>query len=141
MSETQRTTPTGPASVVPDLGGTPDPRLTGTAPRRDDKSIGEHGQELFTLVKAYAKQETIDPLKTVGRFVGFGLAAMLAGGIGIVLLVVGALRALQTETDAHLTGSLTWVPYAVGLVVCALLVLLALKAIKGKDDPSNKGAR
>ncbi len=126
-------------TVTPDVPGTPDPALTGTARRRDDKSMSEHGQELFALVKAYAKQETVDPLKSIGRFVGLGLGAALLGGLGIVLVVVGVLRVLQTETDVHLTGSLTWVPYAVGLVVCALLIALALRAIKGPSD-SEKGA-
>ncbi len=135
MTDPQRTT-TGARSGPP-------PHGAATAGRRSNtKSIEEHGQELFVLVKAYAKQETIDPLRTIGRFVGFGLGAALVGGIGVVLLVVGVLRVLQTETDAHLTGSLTWVPYVVGLVVCAVLILLALRAIRGPKDPSSeKGAR
>ena len=40
------------------------------------------------LLVAYAKQETVDPLKGLGRFVGFGAAAMLLIGIGAIELTV-----------------------------------------------------
>ena len=36
------------------------------------KSIPQVASELWEMSTAYAKQETIDPLKGVGRFVGMG---------------------------------------------------------------------
>ncbi len=110
-----------------------------TATKQDDKSTGEVLRELWELVKDYGKQETIDPLKSIGRFVGFGAPGSLLLALGVLLLSLGALRGLQIRTGPigrHLTGSLNWVPYAVTLVVALLLILLAVKAIgrtsKGK---------
>jgi len=117
-----------------------DPQGTGSAGRAEDKSVADHAQELWKLIKTYAQQETIDPLKHLGRFVGFGLGAALLGGVGVTLLLVGLLRVLQEETYPHLTGSLTWIPYVVVLVVCGVLLLLAKRAISSKPKPK-KGAR
>jgi ABC-type Mn2+/Zn2+ transport system permease subunit len=101
--------------------------------------MADHGQELFILVKAYAQQETIDPLKTLGRYVAVGLAASIVMGIGVILLLLGVLRVLQTETDGHLTGSLTWVPYAVTLVFAIISIAIAAWLINRRN--TKKGAR
>lgn len=93
---------------------------------KDSTSLPAQVVEFKDLVVAYAKQETLDPLKNLGRFVGAGLAGALLLGIGLVLLSMSLLRALQEETGSTFTGSLTWVPYlltvAGGLVVIALAV-------------------
>lgn len=108
--------------------------------RQSDKSTAEVMSELWRLVKDYAKQETVDPLKRLLRFVAFGAPGSILLGLGVVLLSLGALRAMQTQTGRHLTGSLNWVPYLVTFVIAAILVALALRAIgktsKGKDDKS-----
>lgn len=93
-------------------------------------------QELVQLVIAYVKQETIEPIKGLARFVAAGVAGSLLLGVGLVLLVVGGLRALQTETNDHLTGHLTWVPYAAALVFCGAVALLSVRRATRK-----KGAR
>lgn len=115
--------------------------------KQADKSTGEVLRELWELVKDYGKQETIDPLKNLGRFVGFGAPGSLLLALGVLLLSLGALRGLQIPTGPigrHLTGSLTWVPYAVTLVVALLLILAAVKAIgrtsKGKDADAKESA-
>jgi ABC-type Mn2+/Zn2+ transport system permease subunit len=93
-------------------------------------------QELVQLVVAYFKQETVEPVKGLARFVAAGVAGSFLLGIGLVLIVVGGLRALQTETDNHLTGHLSWVPYAIALVFCALVAAIAVKRATRK-----KGSR
>jgi hypothetical protein len=112
-----------------------------TSKKDSEKSTGDVLRELWELVKDYGKQETIDPLKRLGRFVGFGAPGSLLLALGVLLLSLGALRGLQIPTGPigrHLTGSLSWVPYAITLVVAVLLILLAVKAIgrtsKGKAD-------
>lgn len=85
-----------------------------------DKSLGGHLGELATLVVAYAKQETVDPLKRLVRFVVWGVAGALLVAVGGSMLTLTAVRVLQTETGRHLHGNLTWVPYAGGIVVAAL---------------------
>ena len=95
-------------------------------PSGQSKSVVVTAQELWELVVAYFKQETVEPVKSLGRFVGWGLAGSFFWGIGLVLIVLGGLRALQTETDQHFTGHLTWVPYAIALVFCGLIAALAV---------------
>jgi uncharacterized membrane protein len=81
------------------------------------KSVTLLGNELLSLVIAYAKQETIDPLKSLARFVAWGVAGAILIATGGVLLALAAVRAAQAESGAHLHGNLTWVPYAGGVIL------------------------
>jgi hypothetical protein len=92
----------------------------------DQKSVPDVVKELWELLVSYGKQETIDPLKKLGRFVGFGLPAMVCLGIGVSLLLLGGLRATQTEAGSWVTGNLSWLPYLI--VTFAALVLIGLAA-------------
>lgn len=94
-----------------------------------DKSAREEASELVRLVVAYARQETVDPLKALGRFLVFGLAGALLLGIGCVLLVLAVLRLLQTELSTHLSGSLTWVPYTGAMLFALIVAGLAARRI------------
>ena len=98
-------------------------------PEPQPKSIPEVSSELWALTKTYAKQETVDPLKGVGRYLAFGAAGALLIGFGVVLLMLAALRALQTQTGTTFTGSWSWLPYVIVLVVAAALVGLAVSRI------------
>lgn len=94
--------------------------------------------DIKDLLVAYAKQETVDPLKGLGRFVGYGAAAMLLIGIGAIELTIALLRLLQTETGSPLTGNWSWVPYLITLLVASGVAYLALKAVNrtSKGGPS-----
>ena len=48
-------------------------------PEPESKSIPEVATELWGLTKDYARQETIDPLKGVGRYFGYGGPAHCSG--------------------------------------------------------------
>lgn len=98
----------------------------------EQKSIPEVLTELWELLVSYGKQETVDPLKGLGRYIGFGVAAVLVGSLGIVLLTLSGLRFLQAHNDEHLTGNWNWVPYAAALVLLGILVALAIGRIKPK---------
>ena len=67
-------------------------------PEPESKSMPEVANELWGLTKDYARQETIDPLKGVGRYLAYGAAGALLGSLGVILLMLSLLRALQTET-------------------------------------------
>jgi len=84
--------------------------------------------DLWRLVLGYVKQETLEPIKGLGRFVAFGLAGSLVLGTGLVLLFLGALRLLQDETGTTFTGNLSWIPYLLTVLACAAVIALALKA-------------
>jgi hypothetical protein len=75
--------------------------------------------ELRDLIVAYVRQETVTPIKSLGRYILFGLAGALLLGLGVVLLGVGVLRLLQTETGSTFHGDWSWAPY--GIVFVALL--------------------
>lgn len=82
------------------------------------------------MIKAYAKQETLGPLRGAGRWLAFGTAASLAFGLGIFLVVLGILRLLQTEMPDTFDGSWSWVPYLIALAVCVGAVVMAISRIK-----------
>jgi hypothetical protein len=90
--------------------------------------------ELKDLVVDYCKQETVVPLRQLGRYLAFGIVGAVLLGIGVVLLGVGALRALQTETGSTFTGDWSWAPYLVVVVTMALGGALTWKTRRGWRD-------
>ena len=107
------------------------------ADRSDDKSIPTQIGELWRLVLAYFRQETVEPVRNLGRFVLFGVAGSLVLAFGLVLLVLAGLRVLQNETGGHLQGNLSWIPYVIMLVVCLALAGAAM-AGWSKSRPGGK---
>lgn len=75
--------------------------------------------ELWQLVLAYFKQETTEPLKRLGRVIGFGIAGSLMLGVGVVFIATGLLRLLQHEGPNTFDGNWTFAPYMI--VIVALL--------------------
>jgi len=92
------------------------------------------GRELVDLLKNYARQETVGPLKGVGRYLAFGIAGSVLLALSVVLLTLALLRALQTETGSVFTGSLNWIPYLITLLFVVLVAFLATRAILRDDD-------
>ena len=92
----------------------------------DEKDVATLVTELADLIVRYAKQETVEPIRDLRRYLGFGLAGSVLLSIGIPLLLLGELRAIQLETWPHLTGDWSWVPYAiVFLTGAAIIAVLA----------------
>ena len=89
--------------------------------------------EAVDLVKAYARQETIDPLKRLGPYLKFGVPGAIAAGFGFFFLILGVLRMMQ-HRGSWVTGSLSWVPYVVtlGFTVALCAVFAALIQRSGK---------
>src|SRR2546421_12595299 len=96
------------------------------SPTSSSKSLPTLVEELWQMVLAYARQETVDPLKTLGRFVIFGVAGSFILGLGLVLLLLAGLRALQTETGTTFTGHWSWAPYGIAIAGGGLVVILAV---------------
>jgi hypothetical protein len=107
-------------------------------PEPSDKSMPQVVNELWSLTKDYARQETIDPLKGIGRYLAYGFAGALLTSIGVILLMLALLRALQTETKPHLEGNLSWVPYLIVLVVGVVLAGLAASRISKRRSQRNQ---
>jgi hypothetical protein len=99
-------------------------------PEPSTKSVPEVATELWSLTKDYARQETVDPLKGVGRYMAYGFGGAILGASGVAMLLLALLRALQTETGSTFTGNLSWVPYLIVLVVGGLFIGLAVSRIQ-----------
>jgi len=98
------------------------------APRSENGSHGlrHAGDDAFQLTVDYLKQETIEPLKGLGRFLYMGIAGSFFLAFGILLILLGVLRLLQTETGTALTGDWSWVPYAVVVVLGIAVIVVAV---------------
>jgi hypothetical protein len=106
-----------------------------------EKSLPTHATELWELVVAYLKQETIDPIKELGRFVGRGVLGSAALCIGLPLIALAVLRAVQSETSDHLTGNWSWAPYLIAAAVCLVFIGLAGLGISRTKKRRAKAAR
>jgi len=87
--------------------------------------------ELRDMVITYVKQETLVPLRQLGRYIGFGIAGSLLLGLGAVLIGVGGLRALQTETGETFAGDWSWAPYLIVFVALLLCGAITWKTRRG----------
>lgn len=109
--------------TVPDHNETKKPL---TRAKQDDASLGE----VIDFVKRYAKQETVGPLKGAGSWLAYGAAAAFAMGLGLLLVLLGLLRLVQTEWERSSSGSLSWLAYLIVLVATVVLLVLTLLRIK-----------
>jgi hypothetical protein len=88
--------------------------------------------ELKDMVVAYARQETVDPLKTLGRYLGFGIGGAILIGTGWVFGLLALLRALQQLTFFNEPGEIDggrwgWLAY-----VITALVGIGVAAVYGR---------
>ena len=109
-------------------------RLRFGRPASDDGGIRQSGADALQLVLQYIKQETLTPLKGLGRYLLFGIVGSLALCAGLVLLLVGLLRALQEEAGGTFGGNLSWLPYVI--VVAAAVVVGGLAAWRIAKGPA-----
>ena len=84
------------------------------------------GDDAFQLTVDYLKQETVQPLRGLGRFLYMGIAGSFFLAFGILLILLGVLRLLQTETGTALTGDWSWVPYAVVVLLGIAVIGVAV---------------
>ncbi len=131
------TTPGGPASPT---GPTPGPASAGAASSSRTPPLPQLVMELRDLVVTYVKQQTIVPLKQLGRYVGFGLLGSLLLGFGVVFLGMSGLRALQTETGSTFTGDWSWVPYVI-MVVVLILGAALVWVLRGKPKTASRAPK
>jgi hypothetical protein len=107
-----------------------DPAPNTTTDRRTSTSVNE----VVDLVKDYARQETLAPLRGAGRWLGFGLLGAALLGLGSGLLILGVLRLMQNEFGDTFSGR--WVsvlPYLIALVLCVAVIVVAVSRI-GKSS-------
>jgi hypothetical protein len=108
----------------------------------EDQALPALVSELKDLVLRYLRQETLEPIRDLGRFVVFGVVGSAVLITGLSLLLIGLLRGLQEETGTTFTGNLTWVPYGIcavtGLAVAGLAAATVTRG-RGKSQ-AKRGA-
>jgi hypothetical protein len=110
-----------------------------TTKRSGRSAVTSDGREFVDMVVAYAKQETLGQLRGVGRYLAFGVGGSILLGVGLLLLLLALLRALQTETGSTFKGNLSWAPYLI--TTAAALSALGLSAWRITKTPSTRKDR
>ncbi len=108
-------------------------------------------KELASTAVAYAKQETVGPLKGLGRYAAYGFASSIFFATSFVLAGLAALRGIQDATGADdakrggLDHHWSWAPYFLAMLVCLVLLALvgwsAVRATRTSDPESRSGDR
>jgi hypothetical protein len=88
------------------------------------KALRASGDDALGLTVQYIRQETLEPLQGIGRYVLYGVAGSVCIAFGVVLLLISVLRLLQTETGAF-HGNLSWIPYLIVTILGAAIVGVA----------------
>ncbi|HET6964044.1 MAG TPA: hypothetical protein VFH58_04675 [Acidimicrobiales bacterium] len=97
--------------------------------QNNQASIPQLAQELRAMVVAYFKQETLDPFKSLGRFLTRAIPGAILTTTGVVVLLVGVLRLLQAETGTVFHGNMSALPYVITLLTGLAIAGLAARAI------------
>lgn len=94
-------------------------------------------QEIQQMLISYAKQETVEPLKTLGRYLGFGLGGSVLMFLGAFFMGLGVLRLMQ---GFEVFGGSSWastLPYLIAMVVLLLFLgLIGLTMTRAKEQIS-----
>ena len=95
--------------------------------------------EAVSVVRRYVVQETVAPLRQLGRRLVFGVAGALLIAVGAVIALVGMLRALQTETGHAFAGNWSFAPYLLTMVAAvAALAGFAAFGFRGVVKPGSR---
>ncbi len=81
-------------------------------------------QEIQQMLVSYAKQETLEPLKHLGRYLGFGLAGSIFVFFGTFFVALGTLRFSQSVDTFAGGGWWSTIPYLITIGVLVLFLLL-----------------
>lgn len=82
-------------------------------------------KQALDLVVKYVKQETLGPLRSIGKFLGLGIGGAILVSIGFLLVLLGILRLLQTETGATFHDHLSWLPYLITVFIGSAMTVLS----------------
>lgn len=89
--------------------------------------------DIVDSVKAYARQETLEPLKGAARWVAVGTVAAVSLGLAMVFLSLAVLRLSQDLGGTALDGAWSFVHYLITLVVVSVLVALSFSRISQRS--------
>ncbi len=84
----------------------------------------EGAQEIQQMLVGYAKQETLQPLKQLGRYLGLGIAGSLVMFIGVFFVGLATLRLLQSLDVFAGAAWMSTLPYLATIAVLGLAIVL-----------------
>jgi len=90
---------------------------------------GSSISELIDLARAYAKQETIGELRGTGRWLAWGALGGVSILLGLLFVLVGILRLLQS-TVFDGSSAMSWAPYFIVLALTIALVVFSQSRIR-----------
>jgi ABC-type nickel/cobalt efflux system permease component RcnA len=98
--------------------------------------------DLVQTTIAYLKQETLGQLSGLRKLAVMRLLAAICFAIGGVLLVIAAIRAMQTQTGTALSGNLSWLPYLFGVLIAsaaaAVIAWLTIRTPRARAMPGSQ---
>ena len=100
---------------------------------RRSVSPADQVTDLFDSVKAYARQETVEPLKGAGRWLAVGSLAALSLGLAMVFASMAVLRLSQDLGGEALDGSWSFVHYFITLAIMMILVAVTFSRISQRS--------
>ena len=109
--------------------------------KKESPSPKESATEVFGLVRDYAKQETVDPLKGLLTYVKRALPGALLVGLGVIELMIAVLRASQSEGSDIFDGRWSFVPYGITLLVAGVVLLIVKRGLSSKTSPTAGATR
>ncbi len=74
-------------------------------------------------------QETVGPLRGLGRYLAFGLIGAVLVSLAIILAALAAVRALQSTTSVF-GANWSFVPHLVGAAVLVVAIATLMRAIR-----------
>lgn len=104
-----------------------------SAKKSDSGQVGD----VIDVVKTYVRQETVGPLKGIGRKIGIGVAGALLLGLGLFFLGLGLLRLIQTKIPRLAEGTMSLLSYLIVIVFCLIVTGLAVWRISKIEKELN----
>ena len=92
------------------------------------------------LLRAYAVQETVGPLRGLGRYLLFGLAGAVGVSLGVMFGALAVVRVLQAKTGLF-NANWSFVPHLAGAAFLLLAIALLARAIGPKRQRSTTRTR
>ena len=107
---------------------------------RAHKSVPEVVGELWELLRDYAKQETLGPLRDLKGYLQYGIPGAVLVLAGILFGAMAVLRGLQRFETTHYGWNSVW-PYlgAIGFLLIAIGICVGLVARTRRVQLPNDG--
>ena len=99
-----------------------------------DTGLGADIKDLVQTLRDYAKQETLGPLKGVGRYLRYGVLGGVAMALALLFSTLGMLRGFQQVS--WFDGNWSIVPYFLTLLAVVTVLALAGRAVMREANRS-----